>query len=115
MLLEEETPDFVAIKLVDLLSHRDYRDRKTLELFAGARSINPRGLCFRAAVDALRRTGGVMPDLYGHFEKMDGWSQRALLADPAWRQSIRYSSINSDVFTARLTTQGFPHLAAGGS
>jgi hypothetical protein len=104
MLLDNATPDFVAMKLLDILAHPDYRDRKTLELFARARASDPRGLCFRFALDALRNTGGVTKDLYRHFGMMDGWGRRALLADPKSRASIGLSSAGGDPLLAKLVS-----------
>jgi hypothetical protein len=104
MLLDDTTPDFVAMKLLDILAHPDYRDRNALEQFARARAVEPRGLCFRFALDALRNTGGVTPDLYRHFEMMDGWNRRALLADPNSHTSITLSSASADPFIAKLAT-----------
>jgi hypothetical protein len=57
MLLDRAPPDFVAMKLLNILSHPDYCDRNALEQFSRARAIDRRGLCFRFALDALRNTG----------------------------------------------------------
>jgi len=102
MLLDPATPDFVAVKLIDLLSHPDYRDREALVQFATARGVNPQGAAFRAVLDALRNTGGVMPDFASRFEEMDGWAKRALLADPKLRGSITYTPSDSDLIAAKL-------------
>lgn len=102
MLLSPETPDFVAMKLINILSHPDYRARRALEQFTEARMANPRGLCFRLALDALRNTGGLTPELSKYFERMDNWSQRAVFADPRMRASINLVPRVNDPFIARL-------------
>jgi Reverse transcriptase (RNA-dependent DNA polymerase) len=102
MLLDSATPEFVTVKLIDLMTHPDYRDRETLEQFAQARAGEPRGTAFRAVLDALRNTGGVMPSIAVRFEEMDGWGKRALLADPTLRQSIEYSPTDLDPIAAKL-------------
>jgi hypothetical protein len=104
MLLDDATPDFVAMKLLDILTHADYRDRNALEQFARARASDPRGLRFRFALDALRNTGGVTKDLYRHFEITDGWGRRALLADPTSRAAIGFSSAGADPLSVQLLT-----------
>jgi hypothetical protein len=102
MLLDDATPDFVAMKLLDVLAHPAYRARNTLEQFAQARTAKPRGMCFRLALDALRKTGGVPPDLYILFGKMDGWARRALLADPNAQAAIGLASSGADPLIAKL-------------
>lgn len=104
MLLDPMTPDFVTIKLIEILSNPAYRDREALERFARARAGAPRGMTFRAALDGLRETGGAMPDLAALFDEMDGWAKRALLADPAFRRSITYSPATPDLIAAKLAT-----------
>jgi hypothetical protein len=102
MLLDDKRPDFVTMKLLEILAHPDYRDRNALEQFARAHAIDPRGLCFRFALDALRNTGGVPAGLGEYFEMMDGWGRRALLADPHLRGSIRLPPGSADPFVAKL-------------
>ena len=102
MLLAPATPDFVSVRLIEVLSHPDYLDRQTLEQFARSRSTNPRGMVFRAVLDALRATGGTAPDLAERFGTMDGWAMRTLLADPTLRQLIPYSPANQDLIAAKL-------------
>ena len=102
MLLDDKRPDFVTMKLLEILAHPDYRDRNTLEQFARAHAIDPRGLCFRFALDALRNTGGVPAGLGEYFEMMDAWGRRALLADPHLRGSIRLAPGGADPFVAKL-------------
>jgi hypothetical protein len=102
MMLDPATPDFAAVRLIEVLSHPDFRDRTTLERFVKVRAYKPRGVAFRAALDALRNTGGVLPELIDCFEEMDGWGRRALLADPMLRPSISYSSANLDLIAAKL-------------
>jgi hypothetical protein len=96
------TPDFVAMKLLDVLSHPGYRDRRALERFAQARAATPRGLCFRLSLDALRNTGGLAPELYGHFDRMDGWGRRGVLADPGSRAVIKLAFVQPDPLTAKI-------------
>jgi hypothetical protein len=102
MLLAPATPDFVAVKLIEVLSHPDYLDRQTLEQFARLRSSNPRGMVFRTVLDALRATGGTAPNLVKRFGEMDGWAMRALLADSTLRQSIPISPPNQDIIATKL-------------
>jgi len=102
MLLDQSTPDFLAVKLIGILSHSDYRDRAALERLARARAMNPRGIAFRAVLDALRNTGGVTPDLVSRFEEMDGWAKRSVLMDPTCRSLITYSSAKLDLIAAKL-------------
>jgi Reverse transcriptase (RNA-dependent DNA polymerase) len=104
MLLDESTPDFVAMKLLNVLAHPSYRARDVLEQFAEVRAADPRGMCFRLSLDALRNTGGVPPSLYGHFGKMDGWARRALLADPKARVAIGRAVSVIDPLTAKLVS-----------
>ncbi len=104
VLLSPTTPDFVAIKLVDILSHPAYRARRVLEHFAQARAVDPRGLCFRWALDALRNTGGLMPEFSEHFVRMDGWGKRAVVADPSARALLNLPPGNNDPFIAKLTS-----------
>jgi hypothetical protein len=104
MLFDERAPDFVALKLLSVLAHPSYRARDALEQFAEVRAADPRGMCFRLALDALRNTGGVPPSLYGHFGKMDGWARRALLADPKARVAIGRAVSVIDPLTAKLVS-----------
>jgi hypothetical protein len=103
LLLAPTTPDFVTLKLIEILSLPDYFDRQALEQFAKIRSTRPRGIAFRAVLDALRSTGGSAPDLVDRFHDMDGWALRALLADPTLRQSMPFSLANGDLIAAKLT------------
>jgi hypothetical protein len=99
VLLDPATPDFVALRLVDVLAHPDYRDQGTLLRFVRRRLAEQPGLDLRAALDAIRAIGGFTPDIKRRFAVMDGWARRALLADPDFRRSAG-SSANNDLFTA---------------
>jgi hypothetical protein len=81
ILLARETPQFVCLNIISLLATPDYCQREALERYVQDRLANPTGVCFRTALDALRRTGGIPIDIHHACDKEDIWTKRTLLAD----------------------------------
>jgi hypothetical protein len=101
LLRDKATPEFMAMKLIGVLSHPAYSDRAALENYT--RSINPRGLAFRFALDALRATGGIPDDVRAQVARMDGWGARSVLAD---HTAVAVSTLRvSDPLTAALSVR----------
>jgi hypothetical protein len=81
LLLNQNTPPFVCLNIIDLVETADYCQRPALEGYVRGRFASPNGICFRAALDALRRTGGIPEDIHHACDKGDNWTRRTLLAD----------------------------------
>jgi Reverse transcriptase (RNA-dependent DNA polymerase) len=74
--LDDKTPTFVKLDLLRLLGEDGYLDRNGLLAFA--RASAPRGLAFRAGLDALRNSGGIPKSVAGRYESADRSARRAL-------------------------------------
>jgi hypothetical protein len=76
VVLDPRTPKFARIDFLRLLGEQGFKHRKAL--LAYAETANPRGLEFRAALDALGKSGGIPANFTTRYGAADGWGRRAL-------------------------------------
>jgi hypothetical protein len=74
--LDERTPTFVRLDFLRFIGEPGYVQRKTLTTYALA--SEPRGPEFRAALDALRNSGGIPASLLRRYKAADPRARRAL-------------------------------------
>jgi hypothetical protein len=73
---DERTPSFVRLDFLRFIGEPGYVRRKSLLTYALA--SEPRGPGFRAALDALRNSGGIPASLLHRYEAADPRARRAL-------------------------------------
>jgi hypothetical protein len=96
-ILDNQTPTFVRLDFLRLLGEPGFVKRKTLLTYALA--TDPRGPEFRAALDALRNSGGIPTRLSRRYDAAD---QRARRAIALGTSNPKRLSVNSDPFLTIL-------------
>jgi hypothetical protein len=102
MLSDPDTPTFVRLELIALCGTQAYRNRDALETYLRDRSDHPTGVCFRAALDGLRQTGGIPANVHAACAQGDIWTQRALLADPTTQMITQTALRGAEPFALSL-------------
>ena len=74
MLLDLETPTFVALDLLPLLSTPEFQRRSAIRSYASFQAKRARGIRLQASLRALRLTGGIPSDLFRECVQADAWT-----------------------------------------